>query len=503
MKKIREYQKEAVDISASKNKGIICIPTGCGKTLIQSHTILDHVKRSPGFGVYLVMSPRIILSYQLMRDYYEDFNRENLEFWYAGLHSGRLDSSAAEFEALRSKDIAYQHIISTTSSAELSEEIEKARKRGIPILIFSTYHSAERIKAATKGDPVDLIICDESHYLVEDQFGKLLHPLEGLIYNKIFFYTATMRFTKSESGKGMNNPAKFGEIIFQRIPREMIELGHMVRPRMHIISFPDEQISQETLSKNAGKIVAESFLQHEYISKRAGKVLVTCTGTPMLQDILASQEIHDLRRRKGVKIYAIASNTEVNAQIDEVFVNREEFLDSLKKAGEVINQGVIILHIDILTEGIDIPGITAILPFRSLKKSKFVQTLGRATRVAKEDLKAFESGKYTHKELNKTVKPYAWIIVPDIEGEDTLEEVSEMVTELRAYGFNPKEDVFISNERGKSPPVVLLEPTVTPTRKNQFIFEVIEEIRHEIEDEEIANLLGGKELKDYLSIVLC
>ena len=97
-------------------------------------------------------------------------------------------------------------------------------------------------------------------------------------------------------------------------------------------------------------------------------------------------------------------------------------------------------------------------------------------------------------------KPYAWIMIPDIEGEDIRDEIEGMVYELRSYGFNPWEDVFISNERGQMPPVVLLDPLVTPKKKNQFVFDVIDEIKHEIEDEEIAKLLDGMELEELVEV---
>ena len=97
MKTLRTYQKEAVSISLEKEKGIVCLPTGSGKTEIQSQTLIEIFKNSPGFGVYMVLAPRIILSYQLMKDYYKSLNEQGIEFWYCGLHSGRIDGDIKEF----------------------------------------------------------------------------------------------------------------------------------------------------------------------------------------------------------------------------------------------------------------------------------------------------------------------------------------------------------------------------------------------------------------------
>jgi len=495
MKTLRKYQEEAVEVSFQNNRGIICLPTGSGKTAIQAHTLIKDIKNNPGHRTYLILAPRIVLSFQLMKEYYKDLNEMGIACWYAGLHSGgSVDIN--EFEEERSQDIAFQNIEVTTSSQVLRDEIQKAKNQDLPIIIFGTYHSAERSTLAMGGNPFNLVICDEAHYLVSDQFEDLV-KFDGLESERMLFYTATMQFTSSESGKGMNNEFRFGKVLLEKIPREMIEDGYMVRPRMHIIKF-DQDLDKKELIDNAGKIVTEAFSQHEYITRRTGKIFVSCTGTPMIQAIISSSEIRNLKRRRGVSVYAVASDPEVGNQIDGVKYNRQEFLRRLKEDGQDIGKEMIILHIDILTEGIDVPGITGILPFRSLKKSKFIQTLGRASRMSPDDLDSFKSGEYTHKDLDQMLKPYAWIMLPDIEGEDSAEDIRDLVKELRTYSFDPKEDIFISNEKGKMPPVSLLDPQSIPDARNKALQEVLDELQHEFEEEEIASLLHGKTLEEML-----
>ena len=496
MKTLRKYQTEAVKESFKTDRGIVCLPTGSGKTTIQSFTIINDAKKNPGHRIYMVLAPRIVLSFQLMKEYYKDINNEGMQFWYAGLHSGG-SVDIKEFEEERNGDIDFQNIEVTTSSQVLSDEILKARELDIPIIIFGTYHSAPRAFLSMGGRPFDLVICDEAHYLVSEQFEDLV-KFDGILSNRIIFYTATIQKTKAEDGKGMNNEARFGKIIYQKIPREMIDAGYMIRPRMHIIQF-DEEMNSEELIQNSGKIVAEAFAQHEYIARRTGKVLVTCTGTPMMKNIISSPEVRNLRRRRGCKLYAVASDPSIGNQIDGVQYSRQEFLRILREDGVNNSQEMLILHIDILTEGIDVPGITGILPFRSLKKSKFVQTLGRASRVCPDDLESFASGEYTHQDLREMVKPYAWVMIPDIEGEDTAEDAIELINELRTYGFDPREDVFISNERGQMPPVILMDPLSEPDGRSTHVQAAIEEMRHEVESKEVASLLDKEDFDEMLS----
>lgn len=496
MKQLRDYQSESVKVSLKSKKGIVCLPTGSGKTAIQAGILIEDMKKSKGHKVYLVLAPRIVLSYQLMKEYFRDINDEGLQFWYAGVHSGG-SADVREFEDARNGDIQFQDIQITTNSGTLRGEIEKAKDRDLPIIIFGTYHSADRATLSMGSTPFDTVICDEAHYLVSDQFEDLV-KVDGLKSKRIIFFTATMQVTSSNTGKGMNNEERFGKVLLKRTPREMIDAGFMVRPRMHIIKF-DHDLDGEGLIRNAGKVVEEAFVQHEYIARRTGKILVTVTGVPMMKAIIASKEIASLRKRRGVSIYSVASNPEIGNDIDGIKYTRQGFLSKLQEDGKNASKEMIILHIDILTEGIDVPGITGILPFRSLKKSKFIQTLGRAARISFDDLESFKAGEYTHNDISEMMKPYSWVMVPDVEGEDSAQDVMNLVNELRTYGFSPTEDIFITNEKGQMPPVALMDPLTSPTRKNKALQEALDELRHEIETEEVANLVEGETLDEMLS----
>ena len=50
------------------------------------------------------------------------------------------------------------------------------------------------------------------------------------------------------------------------------------------------------------------------------------------------------------------------------------------------------------------------------------------------------------------------------------------------------------------PPVTLMDPQSKPDTKNPALQEVLEELQHEFEKEEIADLIDGKSLEEMLSI---
>ena len=70
---LRTHQKEALDVMRHKRKGIICVPTGGGKTMIA----IEHAKnlfRRPsllGHKTIVVVAPRLLLANQLCSEFTE------------------------------------------------------------------------------------------------------------------------------------------------------------------------------------------------------------------------------------------------------------------------------------------------------------------------------------------------------------------------------------------------------------------------------------------------
>ena len=48
------------------------------------------------------------------------------------------------------------------------------------------------------------------------------------------------------------------------------------------------------------------------------------------------------------------------------------------------------------------------------------------------------------------------------------------------------------------PPVTLMDPQSTPDTRNKALQEVLDELHHEFEQEEIAKLIAGKTLEEML-----
>jgi superfamily II DNA or RNA helicase len=504
LEKLYDYQLDAVKATDKNDKGIVCMPTGTGKTFVQASIIAKEILKKGGkFGIYVINSPRIMLSYQLLKEVYSFLMYAGIDARYMSVHSGG-QNDLEDLERIRidanyneGTNIQFAQIENGTSPILINDFVEKAKTGDIPVVFFSTYNSAERINDAIPGEKINIVMNDEAQYLVQEQFHDIIHILN---FKRCYFFTATTIHTPSDKGRGMNNRGSYGDVIYLMTPREAIDMGKMVRPRLHfVISKDGKSYNSDDFQSNIGKIIAESFSQHSYVIGNfvKAKMLISVKG---LGDIKRFFESREYKRfiSSGVNIYAVGSDDEIGNNINGEKTNRRDFLRRLQIDGRNTKQELIILHFDVLSEGIDIPSITGILPLRTLGKAKFLQTFGRAARLDIEDRKRIEDGEIKPEDLSEMNKPYAWVIVPDIiHGDsDNKENIKDLITELRDYGFKPSEGIVTTNPNNGLPTVEGPDALNEIKKKSPNIGEVIEKVEADYEEERIAKLSKVELLKE-------
>ena len=456
LQQLYDYQRKAVNTTYYSPKGIICMPTSTGKTFCQAAILANDILNNKGmFRIYVVNAPRILLSYQLLKEFYSFLLMTGIEARYMFVHSGgKANEKELEEIRLRANSeghaIPYSEIGSATQVSVIKENIRTAYDMSLPIILFSTYNSAQNIQYALNGIkelkdyPISMVLNDEAHYLVQEQFHDILNVLNN---NRCYFFTATTINTPSDKGRGMNNEDAYGKILFEMTPAEAIKLGKMVRPRMHFVRT-DGVYNSDDYNRSLNKIIKDTFEQHESTlnsDKQKPKLLISAKGSLDIIRFLTSQEYRELRQ-SGVDIYAIGSNDEIGNDINGEKVRRPDFLKRLKQDGTNRNKKLIVLHYDILAEGIDVSGFTGIMPLRTLSKSKFLQTYGRAARLDPEDRKRIDAGEISADDLNKMIKPYAYVIIPNIvqTNEDDKENTIQLINELRSFDFDPVEETIFT-----------------------------------------------------------
>lgn len=491
------YQKEAVTTTFYNQKGIVCLPTGVGKSFCQAAIIANDILMNPNqFRMYVVNAPRILLTYQLLIEVYSFLVSAGIEARYTFVHSGgKIDESELEEMRIQANvdgyNIPFSEIGSGTSIDGVKGMMKKSKKQDLPIIFFSTYNSADKIEIAREQftkQPISIVLSDEAHYLVQEQFHDILHTLTS---SRSYFFTATLINTPSlDSGRGMQNISSYGEILYSMTPRKAIELGKMVRPRLHIIKT-DGVHSSLDYEKSLSKIIYEAFYQHREVvkDKMEPKILISVKGTQDMKKFISSDEYKKLRA-DGVDVYAVASHEDIGNDINGQKFKRQEFLKRLKADEDNKSKKIIVLHYDTMAEGISINGFTGIMPLRTLSKSKFMQTFGRAARLDKDDRSNIEKELVEPHELGKLNKPYAYVIIPNViqSNDDDRENLVQIIKELRDYGFNPSEHILSSSRINGIPEIDELDGLNDIKVKIPNIGELIENLEADIESEKNAKL---------------
>jgi superfamily II DNA or RNA helicase len=513
---LRKHQVEACDTIFPCSKGIIVLPTGTGKNYIQVETVLRKIKekqsRGEYGGIYTVCTPRILLTLQNLAIYAKYLSAHSIQAYYINVNSGEFPSAALEAEVAKCGLQAYE-VISTTNFIEIKQKCQLAFAKGIPVVIGSTYHSAEQIQKAQV--EVSCWLNDEAQYLVSNNFNEIT------LYNskEMYFFTATPKVTDDEEGgKGMNNENSFGKVVFRKTPKEMIEAGEIVKPAIHLIGVKGSDCFTDLSYdyKSQWNAIQSAFFEHRKAIKAhsvcpdkiGAKIVIVCEGQRALKGILGDPKIHkgqvpELRKFReenpDVKIYALSTDFGIfiNGKYKERVDNsgKERFLlemQNLKPEEEAI-----IFHVDMIAEGIDVPGITGVMPFRNLGRIKILQNIGRSLRLTVEDREALYSGLIKPCDFHKYIKPYAWVILPVFmsNSNDSTCRIKDIVRTMRSeYGFKSDELVILDN-RNTAEEFQDFEEVAQFNKEIRSINSELREFVHCLENEEELEIISDRFFK--------
>lgn len=497
---LRTYQNTARNKVLLSDIGQVVAPTGTGKSIIQGAVFESLVKMkfddTNGFGIYVILTPRIMLTNQLMAEVGRHLIGKNIQIRTLTIHSGQ----AATFGLNADDDIddytryVFSNIgmVRTTSGDEAAVAIKEAQFLNRPLLVCCTYDSVPALRRAVRilredqgeelNQPdlmIDQVMCDEAHYIVEKQFYSNITDLKPYV-ERIHFFTATQKITTGDYGNGMNNESFYGPVVFRCTPREMIDQGFMVRPRIHY-----ERAEAEA---PWSRMVSDAFEEHQKNVSYNAKMLVCCNGSKTIKEISDAPGFREWCKEQSITVFSISSA--YGAKIDDKYVDRNEFLDTLRNhIGKAI-----ILHINILTEGIDIPDISGVMFIRNMGLTRFLQSLGRSTRVLKDD-----AGKPTDNfDVNSSAwkKPYSWVIIAERDGdnEGKTSALEDNILKMREAGFEPTEEVVIAIDRAKKEKAEF-KPCNEKDPKVRGTFADFFDIEHNIEIEKFAALSIDAKIK--------
>ena len=350
---LRPHQTDAVKAMTTFDKGQVIIPTGGGKTMC----MIDDAKRLFNLNsvpkTIVVVAPRILLAEQLSSEFLEQNLDGNYNVGIDVLHVHSGETSH----------------YSTTKTEEIEEWYHNSVKN---ILIFTTYHSLHRISDSREIE-IDSIYFDEAHNSVQKNFFPATKHFSKYA-KRSYFFTATPKHSLTPLKAGMNDSKVYGNVICQVPAPKLVDEGYILPPKVEVyqtrIMQKDEifaEVESEQMLNSIDRLDVE-------------KVLICAKSTKQITNLVSQSDFCYELGLRGYKWMYITAKT--GAIINGKKVDREEFFNTLNQWGKDDTRFVV-LHHSILSEGINVSGLEAVLFMRNMDYISISQTIGRVIRLGK------------------------------------------------------------------------------------------------------------------------
>ena len=372
---LRPHQERSVVAMQKYSKGQLIEPTGAGKTLCMIHdTIREFLSATP--QTIVVVAPRILLAEQLSSEFLEFIT--NAAVFH--IHSGET------------------HHESSTRISDIQQWVSDNQGHK---LIVTTYNSLQRLVDAEVD--VDTIYFDEAHNSVKRNFFPATEHYAANA-NRCYFFTATPKHSLAMGKPGMNDAAVYGQVICKVPAPELIAGGYIVPPKVIV-----KQLEMVTGKQTNFDRDAENMLD-TIDDNNVGKILICAKSTKQIVSLVSETDFCSELESRGYSWMFITAKT--GAVIDGQKVNREVFFDTLSAWGKDNSKKFVVLHHSILSEGINVSGLEAVLFMRNMDFIAISQTIGRVIRLHHDDATKLRSGAIRPGALNTYTKSFGLVCIP-------------------------------------------------------------------------------------------
>lgn len=347
---LRPHQKRIVERLAKYDRGQVIVPTGGGKTLTMIMDLQRTLNNNQSGTTTVVVAPRILLSEQLCSEFLEVIDTTHTHIMH--VHSGET------------------HHFSTTKHDKISLFVDCARSVGENVIIFTTYNSLERIQQADV--EVNTIYFDEAHNSVKRNFFPATEFFSEKA-DRCYFFTATPKHSLTVSKPGMNWGHVYGQVLANVPAPELVEGGFILPPKVVVKQLPMIQGRKVVFADDCDNLL------ETIDDNNIDKTLICARTTKQIINLITQSDFCLQLSKRGYSWMTITSKT--GAIIDGQKVNREQFFDTLNAWGKDSSKKFVVLHHSILSEGINVNGLEAVIFMRNMDYIGISQSIGRVIRL--------------------------------------------------------------------------------------------------------------------------
>ena len=404
MLSLRPHQERTIDALYNNEHGTVYIPTGGGKTICMIEDLRTQLIKSDYPTLTVVAAPRIMLALQLANEFNEILSGVS-NYKIGSVHSG--DSP----------------FYSVTTEADIMKFVSSAHTFGAHVILFTTYHSLHKI--ANNQFFVDTFYCDEAHNTTQRNFFEATSTVAAQSRRK-YFFTATPKMSAKHE-RGMNNEDVYGNNLITVSADELLDCGAILPPTVNVHTVDTVRTREEVAD-----IDAETVLR-VIQADDAERVLVSAPSARIINAMMAFTDLFRELRQSDYNVMTITSKH--GAIINGKKVSRSQFftqLDTFSNTG----QKFVLFHYSILSEGINVHGLTNVVLLRNLSTVEMAQTIGRVIRLDSVDRKRVSDGTLQPRAYHNYRKPTGYISVPVYNnyGKNTAKRVQNTVDTIFSKG---------------------------------------------------------------------
>jgi len=346
---LRPHQKRILNSMLAYDKGQVIVPTGGGKTLCMIQDVVENCKYIDNGMTTVVVAPRILLAEQLCSEFLELIDTTHAHIMH--VHSGETD----HYSTTKADDI---HVFANT-----------ARAVGENVIIFTSYHSLHRVMEADI--EVDNIYFDEAHNSVQKNFFPATEFFANEA-NRCYFFTATPKHSLAASKPGMNWSV-YGQVLCNVPAPELVKQGYILPPKVVVKQLPMIKGRKVMFADDCDNLI-ETIDDNDI-----DKTLICARTTKQIINLLTHSDFCAELYQRGYSWMTITAKT--GAIIDGKKVNRDVFFDTLNTWGKDKTKKFVVLHHSILSEGINVSGLEAVIFMRNMNYIGISQSIGRVIRL--------------------------------------------------------------------------------------------------------------------------